>query len=116
MPDKNGFLHRNDGVALKDYVDTRVDSLKELIVSSDKALCSRLEGMNEFRQAMMDQQEKFITKEEYRLAHKPIEDAMIEFREFAARHQGKASTGQLWFVSIISVIGVLLGVLHLFTK
>ena len=103
-------------VTLRDYVDARFAAIAADKCKSEKGIDDRLASMNEFRQAMMDQQKLFLTKEEYRLAHKPLEDLMVDVRNFMAVHQGKASTGQLWFVSIISVIGVILGLFHLFGK
>ena len=114
MEEKMNGNIRGGWVPLKEYVDTRFDSICNEITKGEKVLSVRLEAMNEFRQAMLDQQQKYVTREEYRLAHKPLEDTMVEFREFAATHRGKASQNQLLFVSIISVIGMILGLIHLF--
>ena len=114
MAEKMNGNIRGGWVPLKEYVDSRFDAICNEISKSERVLSVRLESMNEFRKAMTDQQAQFVTKEEYRLAHKPIEDAMVEFRDFSARHQGKASQNQLLFVSIISVIGMILGLIHLF--
>ena len=82
---------RQDGVDLKSYFETilaelrndygdKIRELKEKTdlqfemkqIALDKAESTtniRLEGMNEFRNAMTDQQATFITKNEYDLKH-----------------------------------------------
>ena len=109
-------MHRADWVTLRDYVDAKFDSLCSEITKNDEAMNTRLAAMNEFRQAMNDQSKSYITRAEAAVQHKVFEDEVKESRDFRSRHQGKASQSQLWFVSIISVIGVILGLFHLFGK
>ena len=113
---ENPTMHRADWVTLRDYVDARFESLYAERIKSDEVLNVRLAAMNEFRASLTDQARSFITREEANLKHRGLEEEARLSRDFRSVHQGKASQGQLWFVSIISVIGVLLGLFHLFAK
>ena len=72
-------------VGLKEYVDMRfsesdkakdnaLHSIEEARKEAQTAMEKRLEGMNEFRDQLRDQASRFITREEYTIGHKPLED------------------------------------------
>lgn len=113
---KDPVMHRADWVTLRDYVDARFSALCAEMAKSDEVMNARLAAMNEFRQAMSDQSKAYVTRAEVALQYKVYDEEMRESRDFRSVHQGKASQGQFWFVSVISVIGVLLGLIHLFGK
>src|SRR5258705_13144795 len=72
-------------VGLKEYLESQVDFLKEIVPLSaeaadraiqknEQAAEKRFEGMNEFRQALSDQANTFLTRTEYSLNHKNLTD------------------------------------------
>ena len=51
----------------------------------------RLEGMNEFRDALKDQSAKFITREEMGLIVDPVRSDIAALREEVAQHRGRTA-------------------------
>jgi hypothetical protein len=112
----NPTLHRTDGVALKDYVDTRFEAVCKDIEKSETALNKRLEGMNEFRDTLKDQAGQFLTRAEFDIAHKVLIDDMRECRDFMAKHQGKASQTALLYTAALAMAGLVIGLIEAFVK
>jgi len=93
---------RHTVVGLKEYVDMRfsesekakdnaLHSIEIARREAQTAMEKRLEGMNEFRDQLRDQATRFITREEYLIGHKPIEEKLNskvgveEYRRFAIK-------------------------------
>jgi hypothetical protein len=68
--DKNN----HDNVSLKEYFEAKFDGLREATNLARESMEKRLEGMNEFRSALKDQTAKFITRVEYEVLDKKIEE------------------------------------------
>ena len=88
---------------------SRLARVEEQLVSIDKALglahCQmekRLDGMNEFRQALKDQASEFITKNEYK---RTVED-IRELRESRAELKGKASQLSVYIAWLLAIAGI----------
>jgi hypothetical protein len=111
---QNTIMHKNDGIALKDYIDTRFDAVCKEISKAESILNIRLENMNEFRNSLKDQAGTFVTRTELNLQLQSIVKDIREMNDFMSSHRGKASQGQLLFVSVVSIIGVILGLIGLF--
>lgn len=116
MVDKKQMTTGNDRVPLRDYVDVRFDAICKEIETGNKVMDARLEKMNEFRSAMTDQAQHFMTVNEYHLAHKPVEEDIKELRDFMAKQQGKASQTALLFVSAISILGLVFAIVDFFLR
>jgi len=76
----NGFSYK-DGVSLKEYFEAKFDSLKLSTDLVRQALEKRLEGMNEFREALKDQTNKFITRVEFQLVCEKVEEIKDEINK-----------------------------------
>lgn len=113
---KNSIMHRNDGIALKDYVDTRIESLCKAIDKAEETLNARLAGMNEFRETLRDQAGKFVTRDEVTLMLKPVCEDLRNLRDFTARHEGKASQNSVLFATALALIALGLAILRLFVS
>ena len=72
-------------VSLREYIEARLRELKRTIdlkyqttekatLLATYALEKRLESMNEFREAMKDQAQKFLTKNEFDIRHRRMEE------------------------------------------
>lgn len=116
-------FNKADGITLKEYFEKRLDEMdrrNELIrdmnqIAVDKAVITidkRLTGMNEFRNALKDQQNLFVSKEMYEALRDRVSD--IELK--AAEIKGKASQKEVTIALISSIIGITLGLITLFTK
>jgi beta-N-acetylglucosaminidase len=110
----NGFTFR-DGVSLKTYVDTKVDSMcKEFntkfeSIDKDTELARsimdrRLEGMNEFRETLKDQTAKYVTRAEHDFVLADIRD----LRESRSKQEGKASQNSVNIAYLISLAALIL--------
>jgi len=55
-------------------IGTRLDYVEKAIDKQEVSLEKRLESMNEFRQALKDQNQSFITRAEYDAKHIMLED------------------------------------------
>jgi hypothetical protein len=104
---KNGELRHVDGVPIVKYIDERLESILKEIKRGEDVMDARLCSMNEFRSAMQDQTKNYMTKEEYRLAHKPVEDAVQEFRKFMNQMEGKASNKSLTIATGMATAGLI---------
>lgn len=139
----NSDIDRNQennchSVSLKDYLEHRVISLeKQLIdkvtaldrqteasrISLEKqteltrhALEKRLEGMNEFREQLKQQASSFITKDEYDIRHKRVEDKIAILHDFQTKIETKASQTSMYVSVLISVISIAISILLHFWK
>lgn len=54
----------SESVSLKEYLNSRIDDVKESVKTAYAAMEKRLEGMNEFRSQLKDQAGRFVTREE----------------------------------------------------
>ena len=61
-----------DGVSLKEYFESRIESLEKAVYVASSAMDRRLEGMNEFRDAMKDQAARIVTREELEIQLRSI--------------------------------------------
>ena len=115
----NGFTY-TDGISLKTYVDMRCDaickqqeerfdSIVENTTLARDSMNKRLEGMNEFRDALRDQTSKFVTRQEHEIALTEIRD----LRESRAKLEGKASQNSVVIAYIIAGAGLLLSAINL---
>jgi hypothetical protein len=86
---------------------------------------ARLTSMNEFRDQLKDQAMRFITREEInisfdslktelRSSHKLVCDDIRELQKTADESRGKASQSALIFTALMSLAGLILGLIHIF--
>jgi hypothetical protein len=139
----DGKFEFKDGVSLRDYFDSQINDLRRSIVVAQVAMERRLEGMNEFRESLRDQNTTLARKEELegirrqsqndlesirgRLnncvtasEHQLICDRLdkLEVRinsleQFKAEMGGKASQSSVSQALLISGIGILIGIVSI---
>lgn len=89
---------------LKMYYDAQLDSIRESINLASKANDARLNSMNEFRQAMQDQSNKYLTMSEHDVWKEKIESEMNVLRDFRVEISAKASQrGLTWGYIVIAI-------------
>ena len=108
---------QQDGVSLKEYFDARFDAMDKALELAQRTNDVRLEGMNEFRNAMKDQTGHFVTRTEADLkinniaaelkAEQAAVCADIELLQKSQNiAEGKASQSSVIIVFVISAIGM----------
>jgi hypothetical protein len=81
--------------------------------------------MNEFRSQLKDQASRFVTREEInisfdslktelRASHKTVCDDVRELQKMADENRGKASQSALILTALMSLAGLILGLIQLF--
>ena len=55
--------NQNNGVTLREYFETRMQAIEKAVEVAYTSMDARLEGMNQFRDALRDQAAKFITRD-----------------------------------------------------
>ena len=103
-------------VSLKEYFEVRLQSLDRATNTAAALMEKRLEGMNEFRNTLKDQANQFLTRNEFVMMMDKMTSEINALREFRVSVESKASQTSVIFVGVLSVIGVLIGVVGLFWK
>lgn len=106
----------NQFKGLRDYMDVKFKAIDDATRLASDNVNTRLEGMNEFRNAMKDQASKFITRDELGLTLAPICIDIRTLREDGARLDGKASQKSVTIAYIISAIAMLMSGLDLLIR
>jgi len=104
------------------YFESRLSNIEGNIDTATAALDKRLDGMNEIRGTMKDQQAQTPTRtevngqikalrDEFYLQLSPVNQVAEDAKKFMAVAQGKASQSSVTVVTIISVSGLLIGLI-----
>jgi oligoribonuclease (3'-5' exoribonuclease) len=89
---------------LNRYYDAQLKSIREAITLASRVTDERLARMNEFRDAMQDQQNRYLTMSEHDVWKDKIESEMNTFRDFKTEIAAKASQrGLTWGYIIIGI-------------
>ena len=107
-------------VALREYIESQFAAERRAVVAANETMNKRLDGMNEFREALKDSATKFVTREETRLSLEPLTKELKDLKTLADRAEGKASMQSVMITAIVSGLGLLLALisiaLRLFVK
>jgi DNA-binding FadR family transcriptional regulator len=120
-------LSSQDVVSLKEYFESRINSLQEYLetrlTSIERAteaakltMEKRLEGMNEFRDALRDQAGRLATRDELSLQIDRLNVDISDLKKFKATLEGKASQQSVNIALMLSMSGLLIGVITLILK
>ena len=93
-------------VSLKEYFESKFAALDKANALAYQTLEKRLEGMNEFREALRDQTKNFITRVEHDVLCKEVQ----ELKEFRSELKGKASQNSVTIAWILSGLGLAIGI------
>jgi hypothetical protein len=92
--------------ALYNHIDLKIIAIEKSTTLAKESMERRLEGMNEFRDSLKDQSEKFVSASEYNIKISRIEEDIRLLRESKATLEGKASTTQVYIAYIIAAISI----------
>jgi hypothetical protein len=102
--------------AIYNHIDLKTTAIERSTTLARDAMEKRLEGMNEFRDSLKDQSDKFVTKNEYEIKLGRVEEDIRLLRESKASLEGKASTTSVYIAYIIAAISIGISLLpHFFS-
>ena len=113
------------GISKEKYIDKQVKFIKSLMKSkyqtiekstdlATSVLDKRLDSMNEFRQALKDQQSTFVAKSEFDIMHQRIIEDIRMLREGKANLEGKASMTSVYISYAIALIALTISIIRIF--
>ena len=94
-------------VSLKEYFESRLAEQEKAREIAFQALDRRLESMNEFRKTISDQTNCQTTRRE----HETLQERVKQLELKGAEFQGKASQSSVNFATLVSVLGILIGIM-----
>ena len=97
--------------ALEKKVELRFNLKDEALDTAYRSMESRLEGMNEFRASLSDASKTFMTRDIYEAKHDLLQKQVDDLRMLAAENKGKASQTSVIIAFIISLIGIIMGII-----
>ena len=89
---------------------------EQKIQETSVALSKRLDGMNEFRQALQDKDLLCLTRTEHDVYQRMVESDLRMLREASAESRGKASQSSMVFAYLLSGAALLLGLAELILR
>lgn len=102
--------------SLRELMLEKFSALKDSMELSRQSMEKRLEGMNEFREALKDQTAKFITRNEHEAMMNNYNKDIRELRESRAMLEGKASQSSLNIVLGVSLVAILISIIDLIIR
>ena len=100
-------------VSLKEYTEARLRAVEKATDLAANTLEKRLEGMNEFRQALKSQSSTFVTRTEVDVQIAKIHDDIRTLRESKARLEGKASQLYVTVTLVIAILGLMASIISI---
>lgn len=110
----NGFTYK-DSVTLREYLESRLEAVEKATYLAANTLEKRLEGMNEFREALKSQTNLFVTRTEIENQFGKLGDDIRELRESKAMLEGKASQLYVTITFVISLISLFIASVAVFS-
>lgn len=94
----------------KELTGIKINNVEHAIVIAASSMEKRLDGMNEFRNAMADQNAQFLTKSSFDVLHERVEKDVKDLLNYKWTSEGKASQTSMIITLIISIVGILIGI------
>ena len=110
-PERQPFTY-SDGITLRDYIDTRLAAMQSAVDLARGQMDKRLDGMNEFRDALKDQAAMLATKTELESAKAMFEADIRSLRESRAELSGKASMSSVYGAYALAGAGIVVSLLR----
>ena len=105
--------NQKDIVSLRDYMESRLESIRATMEATDKTLELRLQAMNEFREQIRDERNSYMPRVEHEHIHTLIQEDIRMLREAKATADGKASMGAVYLSYLLGLSGIIFGVINL---
>jgi len=82
----------------------RFESIEMAVKVANTAMERRLEALNELRGAMVDQQSKFFSREEYAARHETLVNSIDELKLTIGRSQGRFEGVKMTWAVIMGIL------------
>ena len=112
MTDTERSNHR-EIVTLKEHLEKQLQSIRDTMKASDKAMDVRLEAMNELRDQIYRERGAYISRVEHDAVHKSLDENVQGLMMSRAELHGKASMASVFWTGIVSFCSLLLAALSL---
>ena len=99
-----------DEITLREYIESRLDSLHNMMNDHFKSLETRLDNMNKFREQLNRQAESFVTREAKDKCREGIHIELNKLNTWKSNMEGMASQRSVNVAIFISVIGFITAV------
>lgn len=103
----------DDRVPLREYVEALINAIVVARDTAYESMNQRLDGMNEFRDALRDQAGRFVTRDEVRSLIDGLTKDIKSLELSRAELQGKASQTSVNVGYVFTAIAVLISVIGL---
>jgi hypothetical protein len=107
-PKEPCHISGKNGISTEKYIDARLNDLEKARDQAYDAMKIRLEGMNEFREALRSQNQTFLTKAEHDVYVSKVDGDIRSLRESRASLEGKASQSSLNTTTYIALAGLII--------
>lgn len=109
-----------DYVTLRDYFEARIAALEKSVLKAENDLrdrtitarediIKRLDDGNKFRESLKDQAATFLTRGEYAVAHRAIEEKIQKLELMLSAGEARSRTSSMLTATLVSVaIGVVI--------
>ena len=124
MDDFNGKLNV---VTLKDYVESvingleknlnsRIEQMDRAVIKAESTMNHRLEGMNEFRQALGDQNRTFMPRAEIEKSFTNINNSIRKLEKCQERIENMKQGGNIVWAYVLSGVSLMTALIALVIK
>lgn len=101
-------------VSLRDHFESRIVAVERATSIASVAMEKRLEGMNEFRDALKDQASKFVTRIELEACITKLQSDIRELMKYKDIAEGKASQLSVTISLVLAIIGIAISIIRVF--
>ena len=116
MSESNGKFNHNDSVTLKEYFECRLEDMEKARISAYQSMEKRLEGMNEFRDALRDQASRFVTRDEMTTNTITLRSDVKTLEISKANLEGKASMSSVYASYALATISIIISLIAIITR
>jgi predicted nuclease with TOPRIM domain len=116
MAEPRSSPSRGEFVTLKEHFECRLEAIEKSISVANDSMQVRLAGMNEFREALKDQASRLVTRDDLTNKFDGLSNRIMDLEKSRANLEGKASQSQVNLTLILSVSGLLLGIVSIAIK
>jgi len=98
-------------LSLKEYFERRLTDMEKAVTKAEAAHERRLEGMNEFRNQLKDQQQTFVDKSYYNSQHAILEEKIRDVKLYIDKLDARKEGGNIVWAYVVSGISLFLALL-----